>query len=101
VKCEVEIMDVDKDTFQRKTGQQVTVHMLVLRDITPANGAPQALKNTFDYLMSEDERTQFPVEKVSGQKAFVIIRDMEQAFNGRLRVTKGHVEVQALKAAAK
>lgn len=81
-----QVLGMTKDEFTTKTGRQVTNHLLVLLDCDQ----PPIL-STVDFMLNDEQKMQFGDGKLTGQRVTVGIADMEQSFNGRLRVTKGTI----------
>lgn len=82
-----QVIGLTKDEFTTKAGRAVTNHLLVMMD---ADTPP--MLSTVDFLLNEEQKLQFGDGKLTGQKCQVVISDMEQSFNGRLRVTKGSIQ---------
>lgn len=76
-----EVIEEVTESFQGKRGK-VDLRLLVCLDRTPAG----KLRNTFDYVLSEDEYTKHK-GKAAGQSAQLAITDIDKTFAGRLRCT--------------
>ena len=74
-----EIIEEVTESFQGKRGK-VDLRLLVCLDRTPTG----KLRNTFDYVLSEDEYKKHN-GKAAGQKVELAITDIEKTFAGRLR----------------
>ena len=80
MKSTTEILDQVVESFTGKRGK-VEQNILVLVDREPAG----RLRNTFDYVMTEDEIKKH-TGKLTGKKCEVAINDIQPAFGGRLRM---------------
>lgn len=85
----VEVIGESSNAYQRKTGQKVNDLVLACLD---RDSSGFRLKNTFDFIIPEDEKGPF-AGKVNGKVVELAIVDME-VFSGRLRA-RGHVQAIA------
>jgi hypothetical protein len=80
MKAITEILDQVVESFTGKRGK-IEQNILVLVDREPTG----RLRNTFDYVMSEDEIKKH-TGKLTGKKCELAVTDIQPAFGGRLRM---------------
>jgi hypothetical protein len=90
MQMKAEIVEHSLDTYQGKRGQ-VSQHVLTLLD----RGEGVRLKNTIDFMLTDEQCSKFPVHensKLQGKPIVVGISEIQAGFGGRMRCKGAIVE---------